>query len=67
MAVCLSGLTGPMAFDTVCEPATILQCWQIWNNKFELFVRIFRTIPEQTKGGDKDYKKAMEWPYQLLF
>ena len=83
MAVCLSGLTGPAAFDTVGEPATLWQRWRIWNDEFELFVtasgiddpkqqralllhlagpgvrEIFRTIPEETKGDAKDYKKAM--------
>ncbi|KAK2548046.1 Gag polyprotein [Acropora cervicornis] len=84
MAVCLSGLTGPAAFDTVGEPATLWQRWRIWKDEFELFVtasgiddpkqqralllhlagpgvrEIFRTIPEETKGDAKDYKKAME-------
>ena len=84
MAVCLSGLTGPAAFDTVGEPATLWQRWRIWKDEFELFVtasgiddpkqqralllhlagpgvrEIFRTIPEETKGDAKDYKKAMD-------
>ena len=84
MAVCLSGLTGPAAFDTVGEPATLSQRWRIWKDEFELFVtasgiddpkqqralllhlagpgvrEIFRTIPEETKGDAKDFKKAME-------
>ena len=84
MAVCLSGLTGPAAFDTVGKPATLWQRWRIWKDEFELFVtasgiddpkqqralllhlagpgvrEIFRTIPEETKGDAKDYKKAME-------
>ena len=84
MAVCLSGLTGPAAFDTVDEPATLWQRWRIWKDEFELFVtasgiddpkqqralllrlagpgvrEIFRTIPEETKGNDKEYKKAMD-------
>ena len=84
MAVCLSGLTGPAAFDTVGEPATLWQRWRIWKDEFELFVtasgiddpkqqralplhlagpgvrEIFRTIPVETKGDAKDYKKAME-------
>ena len=84
MAVCLSGLTGPVAFDTVGEPATLWQRWRIWKDEFELFVtasgiddskqqralllhlagpgvrEIFRTIPEETKGGAKDYKQAMD-------
>ena len=84
MAVCLSGLTGPAAFHTVGEPATLWQRWRIWKDEFELFVtasgiddpkqqralllhlagpgvrEIFRTIPEETKGDAKDYKKAME-------
>ena len=38
MAVCLSGLTGPAAFDTVGEPATLSQRWRIWKDEFELFV-----------------------------
>ena len=38
MAVCLSGLTGPAAFDTVGEPATLWQRWRIWKDEFELFV-----------------------------
>ena len=78
MAVCLSGLTGPAAFITVDEPATL------WQDEFELFVtasgiddlkqqralllhlagpgvrEVFRTVPEETKGDAKDYKKAME-------
>ena len=84
MAVCLSGLTGPAAFDTVGEPATLSQRWRIWKDEFELFVaasgvadptqqralllhsagpgvrEIFRSIPDETKGGTKDYKKAMD-------
>ena len=84
MAVCLSGLTGPAAFDTVGEPATLWQRWRIWKHEFELFVRtsgiddpkqlralllhvawpgvreISRSIPEETKGDAKEYKKAME-------
>ena len=82
--LCLSGLTGPAAFDTVGEPATLSQRWRIWKDEFELFVtasgiddpkqqralllhlagpgvrEIFRTIPEETKGDAKDFKKAME-------
>ena len=38
MAVCLSGLTGPAAFDTVGEPATLWQRWRIWKDEFEPFV-----------------------------
>lgn len=84
MAVCLSGLTGPAAFDTVGEPATLSQRWRIWKDEFELFLaasgvtdptqqralllhsagpgvrEIFRSIPDETKGGTKDYKKAMD-------
>ena len=86
MAVCLSGLTGPAAFDTVGEPVTLWQRWRIWKDEFELFVtasgididypkqqralllhlagpggrEIFRTIPEETKGDAKEYKKAMD-------
>ena len=84
MAVCLSGLTGPAAFDTVGEPATLSQRWRIWKDEFEHFVtasgidepkqqralllhlggpgvrEIFQTIPEETKGDAKDFKKAME-------
>ena len=82
--VCLSGLTGPAAFDTVGEPATLSQRWRIWKDEFELFLtasgiadptqqralllhsagprvrEIFRTIPDEKKGGAKDYKKAMD-------
>ena len=36
MAVCLSGLTGPAAFDTVGEPATLWQRWRIWKDKLRL-------------------------------
>ena len=38
MAVCLSGLTGPAAFDTVGEPATLWERWRVWKDEFELFV-----------------------------
>ena len=38
MAVCLTRLTGPMAFDTVDEPATLSQRWRIWKDEFEFYV-----------------------------
>ena len=38
MAVCLTRLTGPMAFDTVDEPATLSQRWRIWKDQFEFYV-----------------------------
>ena len=38
MAVCLNGLTGPAAFDTVGEPATLWYRWRILKDEFELFV-----------------------------
>ena len=84
MAVCLSGLTGPAAFNTVGEPATLWQHWRIWKDEFELFVtasgiddlkqqralllhlagpgvrEIFHTIPEETKGDNKENMKAMD-------
>ena len=37
MAVCLSGLPAPKPFDTVGEPATLEQRWNIWKAEFELF------------------------------
>ena len=37
MAVCLSGLPAPKAFDTVGDPATLQQRWTIWRSEFELF------------------------------
>ena len=40
MAVCLSGLTGPAAFDAVVEPATLWQRWRIWEDEFDLFVTV---------------------------
>jgi len=38
--VCLSGLSGPAAFDTVGEPATLWHRWRIWKDEFELFVTV---------------------------
>ena len=38
MARCLSGLNGPVVFDTVGEPAILSQCLLIWEAEFELFV-----------------------------
>ena len=38
LAVCLSGLTGPAAFDTVGELATLWQRRRIWKDEFELSV-----------------------------
>ena len=38
MAVCLSALTGPAAFDTVGEPATLWHRWRIWKDEFKIFV-----------------------------
>ena len=38
MAVCLTGLTGIKAFDTVGEPATLAQRWKTWKSEFELYV-----------------------------
>ena len=38
MAVCLSGLPGQPAFDTVGEPATLAQRWKTWKVEFELYV-----------------------------
>ena len=38
MAVCLSGLSGLPAFDTVAEPATLTQQWITWKEEFELYV-----------------------------
>ena len=38
LAVCLSGLTGPAAFDTVGELATLWQRRRIWKDEFVLSV-----------------------------
>lgn len=35
MAVCLTGLTAPTAFDTVGEHATLSQRWRISKDEFE--------------------------------
>ena len=72
LAVCLSGLTGPAAFDTVGEfgkmnlsfPSGIDDPKQ--QRALLLLLagpsvrEIFRIIPEETKGDPKDYKKAMK-------
>ena len=36
--MCLSGLPGLPAFDTVGEPATLAQRWTTWKAEFELYV-----------------------------
>ncbi|XP_048590584.1 uncharacterized protein LOC116613084 isoform X1 [Nematostella vectensis] len=48
MAVCLSGLPTPKAFDCIGEPATLEQRWTIWKFEFELYC---------TASGIKDSKQ----------
>ena len=76
MAVCLSGLPAPKEFDTVGEPATLQQRWTICaasgikeaKQQRALLLHlagtgireIFRSMPDEKKEEDKDYKKAMD-------
>ena len=64
LAVCLSGLTGPAAFDTVGEPATLWQRRRIWKDEFELSVRHRR--PETATGPSFTFsrtERTRNFPY----